>query len=159
MLDGNAGDDRVYGGNGNDTLSGSAGNDLLSGGAGNDLLMGLDGNDVLIGGMGIDSLDGGNGNDLLITGSVANELSSWTSASNTTTFDPGLYARTADNDAALLMLLTQWSTSADRSSLAAITNDNVLDFVWGNAGDDDFSSTPGEAQDFNAPSMGADELF
>jgi Ca2+-binding RTX toxin-like protein len=159
ILDGNAGDDRIYGGNGDDVLSGSAGNDLLSGGDGDDILLGLDGNDVLIGGLGTDSLNGGNGDDLLISGSVANELSSWTSVPNTTTFDANLFSRPADNDAALLILLTQWSTTGNRSSLAAITDDGVLDAVWGNAGNDDFSTTPGEAQDLNATGMGVDELF
>jgi fibronectin-binding autotransporter adhesin len=159
LLDGNLGDDRVYGGNGNDTLSGSSGNDLLSGGAGNDLLLGLEGNDVLIGGGGVDNLNGGNGDDLLITGSLANELSSWTSSPNTTTFDDGLYTRAADNDAALLMLLTQWSSTGNRSSLTTITNDGALDLVWGYIGNDDFNSTPGEAQDFNSFGMGSDEMF
>jgi fibronectin-binding autotransporter adhesin len=158
-LDGSQGDDRVYGGNGNDILSGSSGNDLLSGGAGNDLLLGTEGNDVLIGGTGVDSLDGGGGDDLIITGSVANESSSWTSAPNTTTFGSGIYSRPTDNDAALLLLLTQWALSGDRSTLAAITHDAVLDLASGYTGNDDFSAAPGEAQDFNANFMGTDEAF
>jgi fibronectin-binding autotransporter adhesin len=159
ILDGNLGDDRVYGGGGNDVLAGSSGNDLLSGGAGNDLLMGADGNDVLIGGTGADSLDGGSGDDLIITGSVANENSSWTSTASTTTFGAGIYSRPTDNDAALLLLLTQWSLSGDRSSLTAITNDATLDLAWGYTGNDDFNAAANEAQDFNASGMGTDETF
>src|SRR5687767_15756623 len=104
------------------------------------MLLGLDGNDVLIGGTGSDSLDGGNGDDLLITGSLANELSSWTSAPNTTTFDANLYSRPTDNDAALLALLNQWSTSGNRSTLAPITNDLAPDIAYGYTGNDDFSA-------------------
>ncbi len=158
-LDGAQGDDRIYGGPGNDILSGSEGNDLLSGGEGNDQLLGRDGNDVLIGGNGVDRLDGGGGDDLLISGSVANQHSSWTSTTNGTTFDGGLYQRASDNDAALLALLTAWSTTGNRSTLATIADDGALDLVWGYTGNDDFSITPGEAQDLNSPLMGNDESF
>jgi fibronectin-binding autotransporter adhesin len=158
-LDGAAGDDRIYGGGGNDVLSGSAGNDLLSGGAGNDLLLGGEGNDVVIGGGGADSINGGGGDDLIISGSVANESSSWTSAPVTTTFGDGIYSRPTDNDAALLLLLTQWSTSNNRSSLAAVSSDGIFDTVWGYTGDDDLSASAGEIQDLNTSGMGSDELF
>ncbi|HVI30596.1 VCBS domain-containing protein [Phenylobacterium sp.] len=53
-LNGDSGDDQLYGGNGKDELSGFAGNDLLSGG---------NGKDSLSGGTGDDRLTGGNGND------------------------------------------------------------------------------------------------
>jgi len=159
ILDGYAGDDRVYGGGGNDVISGSEGHDLLSGGPGNDQLFGRDGNDVLIGGDGVDTLDGGAGDDLLIGGNVANQLSTWTSTTNGTTFGAGLYSRPADNDAALLALLTAWSSTNNRTTLATITDDGLLDLLWGSTGNDDFSSTPGEAQDRNSPSMGTDESF
>src|SRR5262249_62389832 len=43
---GNALDNVIIGGVGNDTLSGNAGNDTLDGGAGNDTLSGGDGNDT-----------------------------------------------------------------------------------------------------------------
>ena len=159
ILDGAQGDDRIYGGGGNDVLSGSAGNDLVVGGEGNDLLLGAEGNDVLIGGGGADNLNGGGGDDLLITGRVANEASSWDSETATATFGAGLYSRPADNDAALLILLNAWSTTGDRSTLAAITSDAIFDQVWGYTGNDDFSTSAGEAQDFNANGMGLDELI
>ena len=159
ILDGAQGDDRIYGGGGNDVLSGSAGNDLVVGGEGNDRLIGGEGNDVLIGGGGADILNGNGGDDLVISGRVANEASSWDSQTPTTTFGSGLYSRPTDNDAALLVLLTQWSTAGDRSTLAAISSDAIFDQVWGDTGNDDFSVSAGEAQDFNANGMGLDELI
>ncbi len=158
-VDGSTGDDRLYGGGGNDILSGAVGNDLLSGGEGNDLLIGGDGNDVLIGGGGADNMNGNAGDDLLISGRLANESSSWTSQAVNATFGAALYSRSTDNDAALLILLNQWSSTNDRSSLAAITSDAIFDQVWGYTGNDDFSVSAGEAQDFNGNGMGSDELF
>lgn len=58
-----AGDDRISGGDGNDTLRGDGGDDLLRGGDGSDDLAGGAGNDVLEGGDGRDILDGGFGRD------------------------------------------------------------------------------------------------
>ena len=86
---GSAGNDRLWGGGGDDILDGGEGNDLLvshagddelHGGAGNDTLAGQDdddalyggeGNDRLFGGAGNDTLDGGEGNDFLVGGGGA----------------------------------------------------------------------------------------
>ena len=57
LIDGDAGDD---------TLWGNAGNDLLYGDAGNDTLEGNAGNDTLVGGTGNDRLEGGEGNDVYV---------------------------------------------------------------------------------------------
>lgn len=74
VLDGNdgndklfglAGDDELLGGKGNDHLDGGDGDDLLDGDDGNDKLFGGAGNDDLLGGKGNDHLDGGAGNDVL----------------------------------------------------------------------------------------------
>lgn len=54
-INGTAGDDNLYGGDGNDTINGLAGNDKLYGGNGNDTLLGGIGNDVLDGGAGNDT--------------------------------------------------------------------------------------------------------
>ncbi|RYC74060.1 Bifunctional hemolysin/adenylate cyclase [Candidatus Nanosynsacchari sp. TM7_ANC_38.39_G1_1] len=51
---------------GNDTLWGNAGNDTLYGGTGNDTLEGNAGNDTLVGGTGNDRLEGGEGNDAYV---------------------------------------------------------------------------------------------
>lgn len=70
---GGAGNDKLYGGSGNDTIDGGSGNDSLFGFSGNDLLMGGEGNDHLFGGLGNDSLKGGAGNDWLY-GNLGNDL-------------------------------------------------------------------------------------
>ena len=57
LIDGDAGDD---------TLWGNAGNDTLYGGTGNDTLEGNAGNDTLVGGTGNDRLEGGEGNDVYV---------------------------------------------------------------------------------------------
>jgi phospholipase/lecithinase/hemolysin len=74
ILDGGAGNDRLYGGRGSDILRGGEGNDFLWGMAGNDVLYGDDGHDVLFGGSGRDRLFGGAGNDWLFGGPGDDEL-------------------------------------------------------------------------------------
>ncbi|NEQ07383.1 MAG: hypothetical protein F6K37_15970 [Moorea sp. SIO4E2] len=54
ILNGGAGNDRIYGGGGDDQLYGSYGNDNLYGGFGNDLLKGESGRDRMKGGFGDD---------------------------------------------------------------------------------------------------------
>ena len=75
-LFGGAGDDIINGGDDNarDTLFGSSGDDLLNGGGGNDALRGNTGNDILNGGDGTDNLQGGNQNDILNGGSGVDTL-------------------------------------------------------------------------------------
>ena len=70
--EGNAADNRLTAGSGNDTLIGGVGNDTLMGAAGDDKLLGdasspgsSDGHDVLFGGDGNDNLWGGGGRDVL----------------------------------------------------------------------------------------------
>ncbi len=74
-VDGGAGNDSIWGGDGadmliggdgSDRLSGERGADTLDGGSGTDALNGQDGNDLLDGGAGLDSVSGGNGDDVLI---------------------------------------------------------------------------------------------
>jgi hypothetical protein len=126
---------------------------------------------VLFGGTGLDLIDGGEGNDLLVSGSVANENSSWTSLANTSTYSAATFTNGADNDAALLTLLAQWGTFGNRGTLGtspAITHDGQNDDLWGGLGDDDFcwetadvlDNPPGLAPpDFLAFGMGTDERF
>ena len=56
----------IDGDGGDDTLWGNAGNDTLYGGTGNDTLEGNAGNDTLVGGTGNDRLEGGEGNDVYV---------------------------------------------------------------------------------------------
>src|SRR5262245_9130305 len=59
---------------GNDMLNGGAGDDKVWGGSGNDRLDGGTGNDLLVGGFGADRMDGGNGSDVLLSRSDAGEM-------------------------------------------------------------------------------------
>ena len=71
-LNGNAGQDEIYGGGGNDTLNGNAQDDYLDGGAGADTITGAAGNDTMLGQAGVDTMNGGDGNDT-ITGGADND--------------------------------------------------------------------------------------
>ncbi|MCB1337502.1 MAG: hypothetical protein KDK10_08645 [Maritimibacter sp.] len=62
---GEAGDDRLATGDGNNFIRGGLGNDFLSGGRGRDFLDGEDDNDVIKGNRGSDYLRGGAGDDLI----------------------------------------------------------------------------------------------
>lgn len=74
ILNGGAGNDRLYGGDGDDALNGDAGDDLLSGGMGDDLLSGGTGSDVIRDGAGDDTISGGDGTDMISTLSGANSV-------------------------------------------------------------------------------------
>ena len=66
VVNGEGGNDTLYGGRGNDRLNGGPGNDRLYGGIGDDQLRGGDDDDRLSGGFGADSmLDGEAGNDFV----------------------------------------------------------------------------------------------
>ena len=67
-LDGGAGVDALFGGNGWDRMNGGDGDDLLDGHLQRDFLFGGAGNDRLQGGVGRDELDGGDGDDVIIAG-------------------------------------------------------------------------------------------
>ncbi|MGA2499100.1 MAG: PKD domain-containing protein, partial [Tepidisphaeraceae bacterium] len=61
----------LFGQAGNDKLIGGDGNTVLAGGDGNDTLLGGGGRDLLIGGAGADSLNGGPGDDILVSDTVS----------------------------------------------------------------------------------------
>jgi len=67
------GNDTIYGLDGNDTLQGGAGNDYIDGGNGNDIITGGGGNNTLLGGAGDDTITGGSGNDI-IDGGTGNNI-------------------------------------------------------------------------------------
>ncbi|HND52847.1 MAG TPA: hypothetical protein PLV92_10640 [Pirellulaceae bacterium] len=96
-LTGGAGNDLLDGGDGNDGLVGGKGADVLLGGAGNDNLWGAQGDDFLIGGDGVDHLDGGRGSNLAVGG--------------TTSYDA--------NDQALLAIVQSWSQGGALDARAA----------------------------------------
>jgi Ca2+-binding RTX toxin-like protein len=74
-LNGQGGNDVLWGTANADRLVGGDGNDVLVGGGGNDTLIGGNHRDILIGGVGVDSLDGGSGDDLLIGGTTVHDQS------------------------------------------------------------------------------------
>ena len=65
-INGDAGNDLLRGGRGDDEISGGAGNDIVYGGGGDDDIDGGEGNDYLIGGAGADNLSGGAGDDRIL---------------------------------------------------------------------------------------------
>jgi hypothetical protein len=94
---------------------------------------------------------------------VANETSTWTSVASTATYSAATYTNAGDNDAALLILLSQWSATSDGSSIGAITHDGDNDDLAGGMGDDDFCWEAIDVQpaltpsDYNALGMGTDQ--
>lgn len=68
-INGDGGDDLMYGYTGNDTLNGNGGNDRLLGGDGDDTLNGGSGRDVMFGEAGNDRMVGGRGGDTMTGGS------------------------------------------------------------------------------------------
>jgi len=73
MIDGGAGNDRMWGGEGDDLVVGGGGNDLIWGGEGADVLLGGGGNDRLWGNGGYNLLIGGDGRDMLF-GSLLGDI-------------------------------------------------------------------------------------
>ena len=65
ILEGGAGEDRVFGNGGDDLITGAAGDDELFGGAGTDIVLGQDDDDFVRGGADDDLLTGGEGEDTL----------------------------------------------------------------------------------------------
>jgi serralysin len=73
-LIGNAADNGLSAGFGNDIVDGGIGNDAIRGGAGHDTLGGADGFDLIEGGAGDNVISGDAGGDLLIGGDVSLEI-------------------------------------------------------------------------------------
>lgn len=83
LLNGHSGNDTLIGGDGDDALYGGSHHDMLNGGAGDDMLRGHGGRDSLLGGSGSDVLNGGASSDVLrgqggsgdlLTGGVGNDM-------------------------------------------------------------------------------------
>src|SRR4051812_20356769 len=68
VYQGTAANDKIYGGNDNDTFWGAAGNDRIEGNGGDDIALGGDGNDIITDLDGADTLKGGPGNDAMDAG-------------------------------------------------------------------------------------------
>jgi len=68
------GNNRIYGGNGNDNLYARSGNDVLNGGSGNDNLYAGEGNNQAYGGDGNDKIYAGAGNDVIYGGAGNDQI-------------------------------------------------------------------------------------
>ncbi|HTN74049.1 MAG TPA: Ig-like domain-containing protein, partial [Pirellulaceae bacterium] len=134
-INGEAGNDLIFGGSGPDNLLGGLGDDYLRGGAAadkldggdgedflfgeadGDLLYGRNGDDVLVGGSGTDTLYGGNGSDLLLAGDLANVVVS--------------------DNAQLQALWMLWNAAPTASAAAVLlahaVDDQVGDTIYGDA--------------------------
>jgi uncharacterized protein (TIGR03118 family) len=137
LQSGQAGNDTLNGGAGDDTLLGQRGNDVLKGGTGNDKLFGGYDDDILYGHTGNDQLYGGRGNDRLYGGAGTDDLKGGEG-------DDQLYG-SHDND-----ILTG-EAGADR--LYGETGNDILD-----GGDGDDSLYGGEGRDRLAGGAGDDLL-
>lgn len=151
VLIGDAVDNSIWGGNGNDFVSGQDGNDHLYGDDGSDTLNGDDGDDRLFGGNGNDVLNGGANNDILLGGSGDNILdggsgvdrAAYWDATSGLTADLGNTSNNtgfAQNDTYISIEGLQGSNFAD--TLYGDTSDNSLwgfggnDIIWGQTGND-----------------------
>ncbi len=119
---GNAGEAQnqlIFGGTGNDTLHGGTGNDILSGGGGDDHLYGGAGDDYLFGGAGNDFLDGGTSNYDPVTGVGGNHL--YGGAGN----DIMVYhdGDSLDGGAGLDFMLVDSSTTTDMNTLLGVAKE------------------------------------
>ncbi len=74
-INGNAGNDRIFGGLNADTLDGGDGNDIIYGNSGLDIIFGRNGDDTLVGGLGNDTIEGGADNDFIVGGNGDDDLS------------------------------------------------------------------------------------
>lgn len=90
----------IYGDAGNDSILGGGGQDILVGGEGNDTLSGGGGRDILIGGIGVDNLFAGSGGSLLINGKTS-------------------YDAEGVGDAALAAIQREWISNRDVTTRAA----------------------------------------
>ncbi|MFI8608431.1 peroxidase family protein [Pseudomonas sp. NPDC077649] len=81
---GNALDNWIQGGAGNDRLNGGAGSDILEGGAGNDVLIGGTGNDIMRGGIGSDTYEATDAGDQVIELAGEGYDTVWTSLASYT---------------------------------------------------------------------------
>jgi Ca2+-binding RTX toxin-like protein len=143
VIQGNAGENRLTGGAGNDTLSGAEGSDILRGGRGNDRLNGDDGDDVLAGGEGNDNLNGGDEDDRL-TGGVGRDVMTGGNDDDTFVFnrltDTGTTVATADQ-------ITDFAPGRDIIDLRgidAITTNAVADNAFVYIGTAAFSNVAGQ---------------
>jgi Ca2+-binding RTX toxin-like protein len=142
----------LYGDAGNDALTGGAGDDVLVGGSGNDKLSGGLGRNILIGGTGSDKLTGGTGDDLLIGGTtsfdtdptgLSNLLAEWRSP--TTSY--------ADRVAHLTGTSGGFNNGTYLTAGVTTFDDGAKDVLTGGKGNDFFVTGATDITDLKAPEV------
>ena len=156
---GNAGDDKITGGQANDYLHGGDGEDILAGGAGNDRLIGGAGADELRGGEGNDLIyadgqdtvvEGGAGYDrVIVQGSDDFKLDM--AAAGVERFDGGAGDDTLDASGTTTAATVLGNGGDDK-----ITGGSANDYLIGGTGDDSLDG--GAGNDRLVGGAGADEL-
>ncbi len=126
--------DTIQGNDVGNILRGMEGDDRLEGDVGNDTLLGGAGDDVLLSGHGWDRLEGGEGNDI-IDGGNGVDLVTYANAGAGVTVDLG---RTDAQQTVGAGIDTLSNLENLRGSAFAdtLTGDNVVNFMFGGAGDD-----------------------
>ncbi|MDP3479129.1 MAG: C2 family cysteine protease [Desulfoprunum sp.] len=150
ILNGDVGDDELWGGAGDDTLNGGAGDDYLYSCDGNDILNGGDGADTLIAWGGNDTLNGGAGADYLIgkTGNDTYRVDSLDSIYENANegFDTIIsdFSRAISPNVENLILAGASDLSASGNELNnQITGNTGRNSLWGGAGADSLNGAGG----------------
>ena len=140
----------------NSTATGNAQDNLIVTGAGNDTLLGGDGLDTLIGGDGNDRLDGGTGIDRL-EGGLGNDLYLVDNAADVVVEDPGAGIDTVQSTATSYTLAANVEILLLTSGLNATGIGNALDnTIVGGAGNDTLIG--GDGTDRLEGGLGSDRL-
>lgn len=138
-VNGEQGDDEIYGGAGRDNFNGNEGDDTIYGGDGDDWIGGGDGSDSLIGGGGRGDIEGGSGDDYIEAGSEGGNFRG----------DDGDDTMIGSNQR------DEFSGWTGKDSIdAGIGNDHIN----GSAGDNVLDNDPGEYDDTVNGGVGRDKL-
>ena len=125
-LSGGDGNDRLWGESGTDSVSGGNGNDTMRGGAGADTLSGDAGDDWIDGGAGIDSMSGGAGNDQFQVDSSNDSVSEGAGGGNDTVSSTASYTLGVNLEDLVLLgtaVVGSGNGSANRITGNAVGND------------------------------------
>ncbi|MCB1327946.1 MAG: hypothetical protein KDK28_00070 [Maritimibacter sp.] len=126
-IDGNDGNDELYGDGGNDEINGGDGDDMLFGGEGDDELDGKEGRDRLAGEDGDDHLDGDEGDDALyggddddiLIGGAGDDILHGESGTDTADFSDG-------DDGVIINLFDEIAISSDLGTDRLYEIENII---------------------------------
>lgn len=126
---GNAGNNILTGGTGDDTLSGYGGSDVYYGGAGNDTIAGAGGDEIMDGGTGADNMYAMAGNDIYYVDNVGDVVTEYSGEGNDT-------IRSSINYTLSNSVYVETLETANQSGTGAInlTGNNQANVIKGNDG-------------------------